>query len=372
LDVPHLFQEGSLVISKYRNLPPSVNDNDTEEKEAEEEVDEENDHGNDSEPLITNDHRDNNDHHDNDQLQQLREQEPSTPTLVSANNTSENYFPTTSRLISYSPIDPYPWYQEMINQKRARNAMRIKALGLDFCKEQMKRKRNRNNFNYCNDSDETKKKVKKKYDTVTRRSPRKVNKPEFYDGSESDQARKKINSVRVHDDNDNHNNDFIHEETRQDKTVKMIQRRFKKREMDNTSPQERKLLTNIPNEEWMDDMQRYFREIVNNSDTNVERVMKVVHKLVTANGVNHVENKRAWFRKNVKVHLSNDFQSMYHEAAEWVVKNGGDRGHGWLIEHPIKKLWLYQYARVENGGAFFSDAKAWKYKCLHARRTNTS
>jgi hypothetical protein len=247
-------------------------------------------------------------------------------------------------------------YLQKCTQKQERNRIYLKELGLTTIKEKTKRKRQ-------NVNDESKK--RKQNDTPitpTRRSPRKANKPALYDGSELDQASMKIDSVRVQsDDNGEEENDLIQEESRKAHVAKMMKRRIKRRQMDimknNTLPDQRKLLENLPDEEWTEDMQRYFREIVNNSDTNVERVMRIVNKLVAGNGVNHAENRKAWFRKNVKIRLSDNFQAMYNEASEWVEENGGDRGHGWLIEHPIKKLWVYQCARVENTGAFFTGDK---------------
>ena len=37
------------------------------------------------------------------------------------------------------------------------------------------------------------------------------------------------------------------------------------------------------------------------------------------------------------------------EANEWVEEQGGDRGNGWLLNHPLMKCFRYQTERANNG-----------------------
>lgn len=119
------------------------------------------------------------------------------------------------------------------------------------------------------------------------------------------------------------------------------------------SPRERSAFDELSSDEWVTDMQYYFSRVQGNSDSNVQRVMCTVRKLVSGEGIRHPQTQN-YFRRNKKIHLGLDFRQMLDEATEWVHENGGDRGNGWLIEHPVKKLWLYQQARAENNYMAFS------------------
>jgi hypothetical protein len=113
----------------------------------------------------------------------------------------------------------------------------------------------------------------------------------------------------------------------------------------------RDLLQPIPIAAWVSDMEYYFSVEEGNSKSNVQRVMTVVNKLVAGKGVRHPQTHN-YFLEGTKIHLGMDFRNMLNEASEWVYNNGGDRGNGWLIEHPVKKLWLYQQARSHRGKPF--------------------
>jgi len=119
------------------------------------------------------------------------------------------------------------------------------------------------------------------------------------------------------------------------------------------TPEERAIFEPISSEEWLGDMKHYFSVIVGNSASNVQRVMCATRKLASGQGVQH-PNTQKWFGKKRKVNLGMDFREILDEASEWVYDNGGDRGNGWLIEHPVKKIWVYQQARAKNKNKPFS------------------
>jgi len=125
---------------------------------------------------------------------------------------------------------------------------------------------------------------------------------------------------------------------------------------DQITPSQREQYTTIPPEQWVPDLQYYFSHVEGNSASNVQRVMVVVRKLVAGTGVRHPQTQ-AFFLEGVKGHLGMDFRALLDEASGWVYENGGDRGNGWLIEHGLKKLWVYQQARASNGNKAFSEAE---------------
>jgi len=119
------------------------------------------------------------------------------------------------------------------------------------------------------------------------------------------------------------------------------------------TPEERATFEPISSEEWLADMEHYFSVIVGNSASNVQRVICVTRKLASGQGVFHPSTQKCFWKKR-KVNLGMDFREILDEASEWVYDNGGDRGNGWLIEHPVKKIWVYQQARAQNKNTSFS------------------
>lgn len=133
----------------------------------------------------------------------------------------------------------------------------------------------------------------------------------------------------------------------------------KKRRIDlenQISDEERSKFDNVPASEWTDDMKLFLEQVLKNSPPNVSSVMKQTMKLVQGQGIQHPATGN-FFMKNQKIHLGMDFREIFNEAVDWVWDNGGDRSNGWLVQHPVKKIWIYQQARAENKKAFFDSSK---------------
>eukprot|EP00854_Cymbomonas_tetramitiformis_P024269 gene24269-29477_t len=103
---------------------------------------------------------------------------------------------------------------------------------------------------------------------------------------------------------------------------------------------------------WLDDMEEFLlhtphgRGYKTISEDNCRTVMRQVRVLVSGTGITY----RHWpdnviFGENQPVTLSSDFVQLYGEAAQFENKYGEDRGHGWLLRHPITKLLCYQLHR---------------------------
>lgn len=246
-------------------------------------------------------------------------------------------------------------YLQKIQQKREQNEQRLKDLGLDNFKKSIPNSRR------ITPSKPTRTKMTGKGGTAgsgieevivdIRRSRRKANKPVLYSGDEIDllqdaigrsNKRNRNNKVRLREDEEEKKDDeLIHKPV-----MKKVRR--KKVELDEQISEEKriKLFQNVSSKDWVADMEHYFRDILENSFNNVQRVMNVVEKLVSGQGIKH-PSTGAYFKKNKKIKLTDDFSAMLDEAKEWVDENGGDRGNGWLIEHPIKKCFVYQQERAE-------------------------
>lgn len=219
--------------------------------------------------------------------------------------------------MSTTPINPY---LEQVKLKRQRNEQKIKELGLLELNKELVR---------------PKKKPKRKasptsvvqFHKPTRRSNRVSKKP--------------VEFLSL---------DYEEEESKRTLASRKKRTAIKKKAMDltdiNVSQESREALAK--ERHWLEDMEFYFSTVQGNSESNVNRVMGTTKKLVAGIGVTHPQTGER-FLKNVKIHLGMDFEKMLDDASTFVYNNGGDRGHGWLIEHPVKKLLLYQHARAENG-----------------------
>ena len=100
-------------------------------------------------------------------------------------------------------------------------------------------------------------------------------------------------------------------------------------------------------ETWLDDMTDYLTEVEKLSPQNLRSVMRQVEKLVSGSGVTY----QHWAPGVVfrcKVTLQHDFHELHTQAADFESRHGKDRGHGWLLSHPIKKLANYQLYLIES------------------------
>ena len=84
------------------------------------------------------------------------------------------------------------------------------------------------------------------------------------------------------------------------------------------------------------------------SQDNAQQVIRQARKLLSGQGVPY----KNWpegvaFAKNESITLDGtNFDSLYERAKIFQKKYGEDKGHGWLLLHPIHKMKLYQEHRA--------------------------
>jgi hypothetical protein len=83
------------------------------------------------------------------------------------------------------------------------------------------------------------------------------------------------------------------------------------------------------------------------SETNVARVMAQVRKLASGDGVPH-PCASAVFMQGRPLTLGDDIRMLVEEAWQWLDVHGEDKGHGWLLNHPLKKVLAFQQHMVDN------------------------
>ena len=83
------------------------------------------------------------------------------------------------------------------------------------------------------------------------------------------------------------------------------------------------------------------------SEDNRKQVMRQATKLVSGQGVHYGSASYGWpddvvFRKGEPITLTSDICQISYDAKAFEDEHGRDHGNGWLLNHPIRKLIIYQ------------------------------
>lgn len=126
-------------------------------------------------------------------------------------------------------------------------------------------------------------------------------------------------------------------------------------------------LTNSSSMDWINDMEVFLTQVPHGrksavcSKTNAKSVIRQVKKLTSGKGVDYKHWKRVpkKFGEGETINLlSTNFDILYEKADKWELKYGKDKGHGWLLKHPIMKLKLFQaYCRKQEAKIGFITSK---------------
>ena len=80
------------------------------------------------------------------------------------------------------------------------------------------------------------------------------------------------------------------------------------------------------------------------SEQNRRSVIRQVRKLVSGEGVTYSYwPDNVVFRKGEPVTMQSDISKIIDDARDYEDQYGEDRGHGWLLNHPLRKLLFYQH-----------------------------
>lgn len=112
---------------------------------------------------------------------------------------------------------------------------------------------------------------------------------------------------------------------------------------------ERKKLEHVDSNLWLPGFQQWLLEVDGVSQANMLTVMSKTRILVSGEGMSYNHwPEGVIFNPGVEVNLSMDFDAMLDQAKAHEERYGEDKGHGWLLRHPINKLRRYQsYVVVE-------------------------
>ena len=88
------------------------------------------------------------------------------------------------------------------------------------------------------------------------------------------------------------------------------------------------------------------------STSNRQACVRVVKKLITGQGVTHRNKPGEAFLHGYKVTPKDDIDAIRMTANAWLPCRKGpgclDKGHGWALDHPLKKLKMFKDDLVKN------------------------
>ena len=122
--------------------------------------------------------------------------------------------------------------------------------------------------------------------------------------------------------------------------------------------EDRNKLKTIKTDEVLNDVAYYMKVHLKNSEMNIKNVKKTLKNLFNGDGVKHQSSRRRGhiFKQGEHISLADDINKLLDEESDWIAFHGKDVSNGWLVRHPLRKLMLYQIARIEKGEAFSTSS----------------
>ena len=92
----------------------------------------------------------------------------------------------------------------------------------------------------------------------------------------------------------------------------------------------------VPTEDWLEEMTLWLSEEECVSDDNLRRVMRVVRRLATGEGVKHPISMQ-FFHRGQAVTIDADIEELVRLGKEFLPQDA-DKSKGWKLDHPLGKL----------------------------------
>jgi hypothetical protein len=246
-------------------------------------------------------------------------------------------------------------YEKMRLERIKRNQEKLAALGLDqsfgdrFRQQQPKKKKKAVN----------RKKTPSPKPGTERRSGRLSKAPQrMYQLSNDFEE-----EVAVEQDADYSDADEEHEPYQAKITARQVRQRIKLNRDDYAVSEED--MQNLRGFMDVDVVLAKFREFLRYhdkiSESNERRVMPQARKLLKGEGVGYIHWRGKMFHKGDKITLMSDIVALMDEANECERKWGKDLGNGWLLNHPLKKLLIFQQFALQNPSFLASKSKIKDY-----------
>lgn len=118
-----------------------------------------------------------------------------------------------------------------------------------------------------------------------------------------------------------------------------------------TVGQQKKILERMEGD-FLGKLEEYLDKVDSVSYQNKRSVIRQITKLFNGEGIRYVSERYGWpdkcvFCKGVKVGPTDDILSLLETGKECEEEWGRDHGNGWLLRHPLKKLYEFQQYHLE-------------------------
>jgi len=113
------------------------------------------------------------------------------------------------------------------------------------------------------------------------------------------------------------------------------------------SEKEKELITKKMEEDFLGKFEDYLTEVDELSEQNRRNVMRQVKKLHMGEGITYESKAYGWpdgcyFMKGKEIGPTDDIIHLMEIAQTCEDDWGQDHGNGWLLRHPLKKLYMFQ------------------------------
>lgn len=133
-----------------------------------------------------------------------------------------------------------------------------------------------------------------------------------------------------------------------------------------TAEEKKKLSKNRMDQDYLSKFREFLVYHDKISDQNERNVMRQVTKLARGEGIRYESKQYGWppnccFMKGTPVTPLSDIVELMEHAADAENRWGRDRGNGWLLSHPLKKLLLFQQFCLKNPDFLTSKCRIQEY-----------
>jgi hypothetical protein len=115
-----------------------------------------------------------------------------------------------------------------------------------------------------------------------------------------------------------------------------------------TTEQKERISSKLANEDFLDKLQDFLLDVDKVSSANASRVIRAMTKLSSGQGVRAPQwPEDCYFLRGQKVGLTADVSELIERGRECEEEWGPDLGNGWLYNHPLRKLAMFQSYLLE-------------------------
>ena len=161
--------------------------------------------------------------------------------------------------------------------------------------------------------------------------------------------------VNSRDNNNDDEDDHSHRPTRRSRPIAI-----------NILTEDEKQVLSQMDQNYLDKFREFLVYHDKISAQNERNVMRQVTKLAHGEGIRYESPKYGWpegcyFLKGIKVTPLSDLVELLQQAVEAENQWGQDRGNGWLLRHPLKKLLLFQQFCLQHPDFLMAQCKLQEY-----------